>query len=283
MATAVARVRVPIRASVRRASSPPILRNGLSSDECWQSPADPQFAAPAPEQKTQEPGGPDPLSDQGGQGGSLESPPESEDEEWVEDQVDQVEPQGHQQGRPRVLVAPEGAVTGRHEQHGRSGESPDPKVGQGGFPKLRAGSHETDDGHGQQLEQQRRNATHHRRQHQRLHDDVPRSDPVPTAYRTGHQGRSSVREKVEHHERQGEDRCIHAEGGQRDDPEPAHEYGVNHGHQGIRSQGPESREREADDVSIQTGGSRGMHVGLDTRSPWLPTRRVVQRRFHPRS
>ena len=60
-----------------------------------------------------------PLGDEGGYGGSLESPPRPEDEDRVEDQVDHVGEQGDPERRPGVLQAPEGAVPGGDDEHGR--------------------------------------------------------------------------------------------------------------------------------------------------------------------
>ena len=101
-----------------------------------------------------------------------------------------------------------------------------PRNRQGLLQQRAAGSHDLQDRHGEDLQEQDRRGSSEHRQSEGVPHQSPRRLGVTLPYRPRHERRRAVGKKVEQHEREGKDGRVHPQGRQRHRAELPHERGV---------------------------------------------------------
>ncbi len=202
------------------------------------------------EEEPDEGEGPEPLGHDRGPRRALEPPTEAEDEEGIEDEVHEVQPESDPERGAGVLETPEDPVARHHDKDRGPGQRPDPEVGESWLAELPRRTHEVHEEPAPGKEEGRREDADPDREGEGLDDRLPGRLPVAGGPRPGNPRRRSVREKVEDDEGHREDRGVHPEGGQGDDPETPDEGGVDHRDERVGCEGSERRYGERGDLPI---------------------------------
>ena len=193
----------------------------------------------------EEPPGAEPLSGEGGDGGSVQVPADTEDEQWIQNEVHDVEPERDVQRGPGVLVAAKRSVTEGDDEHRRGGEGPNPQVALGFTSHLGRGSHELQDRDRCHLEDDGDQQAERHGRNESVGDDAGGPVGIPLAKSLGDERCHSVRKEVEGEEGKPEHGRVDAEGRERGRAEPSDKGRVDEAHKRIGGQRAERRQAES--------------------------------------
>ena len=197
---------------------------------------------------------PDPLGDHGAQGRALEAQADHEDQQWIDHQIDDVDPDRDSKWGPGVLIAAESTVPGSDQQHRGRGNAADPEIGDGRAGYVFPSPHQADKPRREDLDHDCSGEAEDSGEDEGVADPPACLCLVPSAERLRHQGRRGVGEEVEAEEDESEDRGVHAQGRQFVDPYPRHKGSVDEREKWVYRQGPQSRDGEPEDGPIGDPG-----------------------------